>query len=70
MSDLTVAQVQEALKRGIDFFIDLDAQIMAFLGRLAELLEEEHDLAPFKKPVGPDHRAEAAAFSCWRWRWG
>jgi hypothetical protein len=56
MTDLTVEQVQEELKRGIDFYAALDAQILAFLAKLAEVLEAEHDLAPFKRPFAKNAR--------------
>jgi hypothetical protein len=58
MSDLSVDQVQDELRRGIEFFQEFNQQVVALLTRLAELLEE-NDLPAVKRPFAKDARRSA-----------
>ncbi len=50
MAEMTIEQIQEQLRRGIEFYKELDGQILAFMNRLAEVLEDKHELGRLKKP--------------------
>jgi hypothetical protein len=56
MGEMTTEQIQEELRRGIEFYKELDDQILAFLGRLSEVLEDQHELTRLKKPFAKSLR--------------
>lgn len=63
MAEMTVEEIQDQLRRGIEFFKELDSQILAFMNRLAEVLEDKHDLGRLKKPFAKDLRRSSVVQS-------
>ncbi|MFH1922513.1 MAG: hypothetical protein ABIP48_21845 [Planctomycetota bacterium] len=63
MAEMTTEQIQEELRRGIEFYKELDGQILAFLNRLAEVLEDKHELGRLKKPFAKDLRRSSVVQS-------
>jgi len=63
MAEITVKEIQEELRRGIEFYRELDGQILAFLNRLAETLEDKYELVRLKKPFAKDLRQSSVVQS-------
>lgn len=63
MAEMTTDQIQDELRRGIEFYKELDAQILAFLNRLAEVLEDKYELGRLKKPFAKDLRRSSVVQS-------
>ena len=63
MAEMTTEQIQDELRRGIDFYKELDGQILAFLNRLAEVLEDKYELGRLKKPFAKDLRRSSVVQS-------
>jgi hypothetical protein len=63
MAEMTIDQIQDELRRGIDFYKELDGQILAFMNRLAEVLEDKYELGRLKKPFAKDLRRSSVVQS-------
>jgi hypothetical protein len=63
MAEMTTEQIQDELRRGIEFYKELDGQVLAFLNRLAEVLEDKHELGWLKKPFAKDLRRSSVVQS-------
>ena len=63
MAEMTTEQIQDELRRGIEFYKELDGQVLAFLNRLAEVLEDKHELGRLKKPFAKDLRRSSVVQS-------
>jgi len=63
MAEMTTEQIQDELRRGIEFYKELDGQILAFLNRLAEVLEDKYELGRLKKPFAKDLRRSSVVQS-------
>lgn len=63
MTEMTIEQIQDELRRGIEFYKELDAQILAFLNRLAEVLEDKHELGRLKRPFAKNLRRSSVVQS-------
>ena len=63
MAEMTNDQIQDELRRGIEFYKELDGQILAFMNRLAEVLEDKYELGRLKKPFAKDLRRSSVVQS-------
>jgi len=63
MAEMTTDQIQKELRRGIDFYKELDGQVLAFLNRLAEILEDKFELERLKRPFAKDLRRSSVVQS-------
>lgn len=63
MAEMTIDQIQDELRRGIEFFKELDGQVLAFMNRLAEVLEDKYELGRLKKPFAKDLRRSSVVQS-------
>ena len=63
MAEMTIDQIQDELRRGIEFYKELDGQILAFMNRLAEVLEDKYELGRLKKPFAKDLRRSSVVQS-------
>lgn len=63
MAEMTIDRIQDELRRGIEFYKELDGQIFAFMNRLAEVLEDKHELGRLKRPFAKDLRRSSVVQS-------
>lgn|SRR3990172_3934371 len=63
MGEMTTEQIQDELRRGIEFYKELDGQVLTFLNRLAEVLEDKYELGRLKKPFAKDLRRSSVVQS-------
>ena len=63
MAEMTTEQIQDELRRGIEFYKELDGQVLALLNRLAEVLEDKYELGRLKKPFAKDLRRSSVVQS-------
>ena len=63
MAEMTIDHIQDELRRGIEFYKELDGQILAFMNRLAEVLEDKYELGRLKKPFAKDLRRSSVVQS-------
>ena len=63
MAEMTTEQIQDELRRGIEFYKELDGQVLAFLNRLAEVLEDKYELGRLKKPFAKSLRQSSVVQS-------